>query len=120
METSLDADIKEAAFWEMTPAELGRAIESFNRRKKLELQNKASFDYIQANMIIKGVSIVLGDKSHLPSIEETYPSLFTEHMFQEQEKIQQRKDELSALRFKQFAQSYNERFKNKEVPKADI
>ena len=85
----------------------------------MELQNKASFDYIQANMIIKGVSIVLGDKSKLPSIEEAYPSIFAENIIQEQEKIQQRKDELSALRFIQFAQSYNVKFKQKEVLKAD-
>lgn len=115
--SSLDSGITEFDFWEMTPAEIVRAIESKNRIKKLEAQEKASYDYIQANLIIKGISIVLGDKSSLPKIEEVYPSLFDDIAKEQEKKIQEQKANLSALRFRQFAQSYNTNFKNKEVRK---
>lgn len=104
-------------FWEMTPAEIARAIESKNRLVKIEAQEKASFDYVQAQLIVKGIGICLGDKTAFPSIYEAYSSIFDNVIKEKEEEIQEQKIELSALRFKQFAQSYNENFKNKEVPK---
>ena len=103
----------------MTIGEVDRAIESKNRLIKIETQNKATYDYIQATLIVKGISICLGDKSSFPTIQEVYPGVFNEVIQEQEEKIKQRKMELSALRFKQFAQSYNNNFKNKEVPKED-
>lgn len=100
----------------MTPAEIGRAIDSKNRLIKLEAKQKASYDYIQATLIIKGVSICLGDKSTLPTIQEVYPSLFDDLVNEQAEKVQKQKETLSALRFRQFAQSYNDKFK--EVQKS--
>lgn len=93
----------------MTPGEVNRAIASSNRITKLKAREKASYDYIQANLIVKGISKCLGDKSSFPSIEEAYPGIFDEVIREQEEKLQKRKDELSALRFKQFAQSYNNR-----------
>lgn len=101
----------------MTPGEISRAIESKNRLIKLETQEKASYDYIQATLIIKGISICLGDKSAFPTIQDAYPGVFDELVEKHEDKLQEQKTELSTLRFKQFAQSYNERFNNKEVPK---
>lgn len=101
----------------MTPGEVIRGIESRNRIIKAQAREKASYDYIQAQLIIKGISICLGDKSAYPSIQEAYPGVFEEVVKEQEEKIEQQKIELSTLRFKQFAQSYNNKFKNKEVPK---
>ena len=101
----------------MTPAEIGRAIESKNRLIMIEAQEKANYDYIQAQLIIKGIGICLGDKSAFPSIYEAYPSVFENVIKEREEKVQEQRMSLSALRFKQFAQSYNNKFKNKEVPK---
>lgn len=98
----------------MTPAEVGRAIQSRNRVRRIEAQERASYDYILANLITKGVSVVLGDKQPYPNIREAYPGLFDDSAFADkEEEIKQQKMNLSALRFKQFAQSYNENFKNK-------
>ena len=93
-----------------------RAVESYNRRSKIEAQERASFDFIQANLIVKGVSIVLSGKGTMPTIQEAYPGIFDSVIASSNEELQAKKDELSALRFKQFAQSYNKNFK-KEVPK---
>lgn len=117
LDNALDIGINELTFWDMTPAEVIRAIESFNRVTKIKAQEKASYDYIQAQLIVKGVSICLGDKSTFPTIQEAYPTLFDDVIQAQEEAVQRRKDELSALRFKQFAQSYNDGLKNKEVQK---
>ena len=111
LDTALDYGITEEKFWDMTFAEIERAIKSANRVRKLQAQEKATYDYILANLITKGVSKVLGDKSSYPSIEEAYPGVFDDVIA----KAEEQKMNLSALRFKQFAQSYNSNFKNKEV-----
>lgn len=49
----------------------------------------------------------------MPSIEKVYPSLFKSEEIQEQKK--QLEDEISVIRFKQFAQSFNKRFKDREA-----
>lgn len=115
--SALDYGITELDFWEMTPAEVKRAVDSKVRVMKIQAQEKASYDYLQAQLIVKGVSIVLGSKESFPPIEEVYPSLFVEVIEAQQEKIRQQKMNLSAARFKQFAQSYNSKLKDKEVRK---
>jgi hypothetical protein len=100
----------------MTPGEVVRFIESRNRVRRIEAQEKASYDYILAQLITKGVAITLGAKTTMPPIHEVYPELFDDLHKEQEEKINQQKIALSALRFKQFAQSYNNNLKNKEVP----
>ena len=99
----------------MTPAEVNRSIHSRNRVRKIEAQERASYDYILASLIVRGVSITLGSKDRFPSIEEAYSGLFDDVIEEKKETIKQQKINLSALRFRQFAQSYNNNLKNKEV-----
>jgi hypothetical protein len=101
----------------MTPGEVVRLASSKAKIRKLEAQEKASYDYILANLIVKGVSITLGGKGDYPTLQEAYPNLFDEIAKSKEDEIQERKNTLSALRFKQFAQSFNRRFQDKEVPK---
>lgn len=115
LETALDFGITEFEFWEMTLAELERAIESKRRVKKIEAQEKASFDYILADLIGRSVGRIYSSATKIPEISEVYPSLFDSKDIEE--KKQEQKAELSVLRFKQFANSYNHKF-NKEVAKS--
>lgn len=115
LDTALDYGITEERFWEMTIAEIQRATESMVRVRKMEAQEKASYCYILANLIAKGVSKVLGDKSDYPTIEEVFPSLFADTVLEREAASEEQRMNLSALRFKQFAQSYNKKLKNKEV-----
>ena len=115
LDKALDYGITEEQFWDMTFAEIERAVNSKVRILKLQAQEKATYDYILAQLITKGVSRVLGDKSNFPSIEEAYPGIFDEVVAERKAKAEEQKMNLSALRFKQFAQSYNNNFKNKEV-----
>lgn len=101
----------------MTLREVRNAIDSKIRVMRVEARERANYDYIQAQLIVRGVSICLGDKSEFPSLEAVYPGIFAEVLEEQKQKAQERKDQLSALRFQLFAQSYNNKFKNKEVPK---
>lgn len=93
----------------MTFAELNRAFNSKARAIKIQEQKQASFDYILADLIGRSISRIYNSSNKMPTIGEAYPTLFDKE--EEQDKIQKRKDELSALRFKLFSQSYNDRFK---------
>lgn len=93
----------------MTLAELTREIESKKRQQLERAREKASFDYILADLIGRSISRIHSSSAKLPTLAETYPSLFVADEIEEQ--IQKKKDELSAARFKQFAASFNTRFK---------
>ena len=92
----------------MTFAELERAMNSRRRVEKVRGQERASFDYILADLIGKSVSRIHSSSNKMPDIADAYPSLFNIEEFQEQRAEKQA--ELSALRFKLFAQSFNQRF----------
>lgn len=98
----------------MTIAELDRLIESKKRIQKREQQDKASFDYILADLIGRSMARLYSSSARMPEISAAYPTLFDSEEIQE--KKQEKKNKLSALRFKQFAQAYNKKF-NKEVGK---
>lgn len=100
----------------MTLLELNRAINSKIRRTKIEEQKKASFDYILADLVGRSVSRIYSSSAKMPPIEEAYPTLF--NAAEQTEKVQKKKDELSAIRFRQFAEAFNTKFRggvNKEV-----
>lgn len=101
--------IAEQDFWEMSFAELDRALASKKRKYKAEAQEKASYDYILADLIGRSVSRIYNSSNKIPEISAVYPTLFDSAVIEEAQAKKQ--DELSALRFKQFASSYNTRFK---------
>ena len=103
----------------MTPGEIIRLAASRQRIRRLEAQERASYDYILANLITKGIGITLGSKDSFPTIEEAYPGVFDDLVEKRNEEVQKQKMSLSALRFKQFAQSYNKKFKREEVQEDD-
>ena len=115
LDNALDYGIPEKDFWEMTIAELTRAINSKKRVKKIQEQEHASFDYILADLIGRSVGRIYNSSNKIPEIEEAYPKLFNSEEFQKAKKEKQ--DELSTLRFRLFAESFNKKFK--EVAKSD-
>lgn len=109
LNNALDYGISEREFWEMTFAELDRLVESKDRMDKFKARERATYDYILASLIGRAFAAGMDSKVKFPELHEVYPSLF-----EDQEKKQQKqnlRDQLSALRFKQFAQSYNKKFK---------
>lgn len=105
LETALDCGITERAYWEMTLAEVIRAIDSYKRRYRQQERQQAAYDYILADAIGKSVSRVYSSSNKMPELYELYPSLFESDEIKAQQ--QAKRDELSVLRFKQFAQAHN-------------
>ena len=112
LDNALDYGISEYDFWNMTIAELTRAIASKKRIQKQQAQEKASFDYILADLIGRSISRLYSSSTTVPEIAEVYPSLFDAEEAKEEK--ENKKQELSVLRFKQFAQTFNKKFE-KEV-----
>ena len=102
LDTALMYGISEFDFWNMTIAELSRALKIKQKVEKLELKQKAIYDYKLANLI------AIGFANRLPDIWEMYPTLFDSE--EEIQKREQKQAELSALRFINFAESFNKRF----------
>lgn len=101
----------------MTIAELIRFADSKQRVMKQQAQEKATYDYILADLIGQSISRLYSSTAKLPDISEVYPTLFD--IQQVEEKKQKQRDELSALRFKQFAKSFNENYKQEVCEKAN-
>jgi len=101
----------------MTIGELGRAVKSKLRIRKLEAREKATYDHVLGQLIGVAVGRAFGSiKQEYPEIANVYPSLFDGEEIKRQK--QERQAELSALRFKQFAESFNQRF-HKEVAEVE-
>ena len=98
----------------MTLGEVERAVLSWERRSKRKAQEQAAFDYIAAALIGTNVASYF-TKATVPTLSEVYSHLFEEQAAEVQEQKVDAKTELSALRFKQFAKSYNDRFYKQEV-----
>ena len=100
----------------MTPAEIERAIASKQRVLKVKAQEKATFDYILANLIGKSISRLYSSSANMPELSAAYPSLFTEA---DKEKIEvqraAQKEELFALGLKQFTQAHNQKIQQQEA-----
>ena len=99
----------------MTIAEIRRIAESRNRTKLRDMKEKAVFDYNLANLIGVSISRVYSKSNKYPSIEEAYPTLFTE---EEIEKVkEQNRIEKSVANFRAFADRFNQKFEG--VAKVD-
>ena len=113
LNNALDYGISEAEFWEMTFAELDRLVDSKKRMEKLRAQEKATYDYILASLIGRAFAASMDNKNKFPEIHEVYPSLFDR-----EERLNQKREQsnqLSALRFKQFADSYNKKYTDEDL-----
>lgn len=99
----------------MTIAEIQREIASYNRIRRLEAREKATYDYILGDLIGRSISRVYSSSARYPEIGEVYPSLFDTEEIEKAK--QEKKAQLSALRFRQFAQSHNKKYE--EVAKEE-
>lgn len=88
----------------MTLGELENYLDSYARRKTLEQKEKAKFDYQLANLIGISVARIYNKSVEYPEIQQIYPKLF-------EEEVKQNNDELTIMRFMQFAQQHNQKFR---------
>lgn len=93
----------------MTIAELQRYFESRERVALREAKEKAYYDYVLADLIGRSVSRVYSSQAKYPELYEVYPTLFDSQ--EAEQKRQEKLAELSALRFKQYANFHNNKIK---------
>ena len=67
----------------MSIAELIRAVESKKRVIKQQAQEKATFDYILADLIGRSIGRLYSNSTHLPDVSEIYPTLFDNQQIEE-------------------------------------
>ena len=109
LDNALDCGIDENKYWSMTFAELKRAIDSKQRTQREEARQKAMFDYVLSDLIGRSVARIHSSSNKMPKLADVYPSLFVAEEIEEAE--QKKRDELSAERFKAFANSINKRMR---------
>jgi hypothetical protein len=109
LDNALDYGISEEEFWNMTIGELDRLVSSRMRMEKHRAKERATFDYTLALLI--GRAVQGSSEEHpFPGLYEVYPNLFFEEAIKQQEEEENRLEELSAIRFIQFAESFNSKF----------
>jgi hypothetical protein len=108
LENALDMGISEHEFWNMTIGELERKADSQQRLEKNRLKEKATFDYTLAMLI--GRAFGASEEHPFPGLFDAYPSIFADDVKKREEEESARKAQLSAIRFIQFAQSFNSKF----------
>lgn len=112
LDNALDLGISEFDFWNMTIGELNRATSSRIRVQKTRNQERALYDYILGDLIGRSMARLQSSSATYPKIYEVYPSLFDKEEYEDRQ--QERIMEQSALKFKQFAESFNKQLKKKE------
>lgn len=109
LDNALDWGLKEQEFWDMTISELDRYFESQRRQETHRLKEKATMDYTLALLI--GRAFRGSDEENpFPDLYEVYPKLFYEEAVEKEREQQELQDQLSAIRFIQFAESFNSKF----------
>ena len=93
----------------MTVPELMRYMESKQRVEQERQKEQAIFDYTLANLIGHSIGRLYSSANKYPTLADAYPSLFTADEIEA--KMIEQKDALSALKFTQFAQAYNDKYK---------
>ena len=109
LDNALDYGVTEEQFWNMTIGELDRLVNSRQRIEKYRAKERATFDYTLALLI--GRAVRGGDEEHpFPDLYEVYPELFFDEAVKREEQKQEQLAQLSAIRFIQFAESFNSKF----------
>lgn len=101
-------------YWNLTYGEIIGTIKANNRRRKEQLQEKATLDYNLANLIGISASRMMDKKAKMPPIEEAYPSLFSKTQEQTESKKPPQQDwRIMKERLLRYTDAHNR--KRKEV-----
>ncbi len=109
LDNALEGGLSEHEFWNMTIGELDRFKDSKKRQEEHRRKERATMDYALALLIGRAVA-GSSEENPFPELYEVYPTLFFEEHKRREETEADRRTELSALRFIQFAESFNSKF----------
>lgn len=109
LDNALDWGLTEEQFWSMTIGELDRFLSSQKRQEEHRLKERATMDYTMALLIGRAMQ-GSSEERPFPELYEVYPRLFAEELRNREEEKLELQAELSAIRFIQFAESFNSKF----------
>jgi hypothetical protein len=109
LDNALDWGLTEEQFWNMTVGELDRFLDSKQRQEEYRLKERATMDYTLALLIGRAMR-GSDEENPFPELYEVYPQLFLEEAIKREEKREEEAAQLSAIRFIQFAESFNSKF----------
>lgn len=109
LDNALDYGLSEEQFWNMTVGELDRYVSSRQRQEEHRLKERATMDYTLALLIGRTFS-GSNEENPFPDLYEVYPNLFFKEAVKRKEEEAERLSQLSAIRFRQFAESFNSKF----------
>lgn len=109
LDNALDWGISEENFWNMTIGELDRLVSSKRRQEDHKLKERATMDYTLALLIGRAMQ-GSSEENPFPELYEVYPKLFFDEYRRKEEAKAEQQAELSAIRFIQFAESFNSKF----------
>lgn len=109
----MDLGVSENEFWEMTLAELIRALDAYKKRVEARRQEQAYFDYTLATLIGTSVARIYSSRNSMPDIDVVYPQIFKDSEILQKSK-QEILTEKSVANFKNFANSFNTRFQKED------
>ena len=76
----------------------------------MQAKERASFDYILADLMGYSFARTQHSANKMPTLQEAYPKLFATEAQETEQEQAKTKLELSAIRFRQFANAHNKKF----------
>lgn len=111
LQPCINLGLDEEKFWDMTVAELQRYCDGATWR----IKQRASLDYVLANLIGISNARLMSSEVKYPSLEEAYPELFAaDKAEQERIKAEEIATQNSTNRFLEFVRKHNAK-KRREV-----
>ena len=104
--------LKESLFYDFTLSEVTRYIESYNKQKQQEMEEKAYFDYQLANLIGMSVARLLSKDAKYPTFEKAYPFINKDAKTEVDEEWEM---EVQHNKIREWAEQMNKKFKADEV-----
>ena len=104
--------LKESLFYDFTLAQVTRYIESYNKQKQQEMEEKAYFDYQLANLIGMSVARLLSKDAKYPTFEKAYPFINKDTKTEVDEEWEM---EVQHNKIREWAEQMNKKFKADEV-----
>lgn len=111
LQQCMSIGMREEEFYNSTLSQVTRYVESYNKLKENQMQEKAYFDYQLANLIGMSVARLLSKGAKYPTFEKAYPFVNKDNDNEVDESWEMEKQHLKLL---EWAEQLNKKFEVKQ------
>lgn len=111
LQQCMSIGMREEEFYNSTLSQVTRYVESYNKLKDNQMQEKAYFDYQLANLIGMSVARLLSKGAKYPTFEKAYPFVNKDNDKETDESWEMEKQHLKLL---EWAEQMNKKFEVKQ------